>query len=138
MEEDESLHTNPSKCCVVCRFNRIYLWRIRILRNCLIIFSGVSDIHSYYTNSYTNSSVSPASASVIGLYTSYAAPIFLRITSGRNKFTPGPFNLGRWAIPIGTIAVTWVCYIIVLLFFPPGQTTTAQGMSEWDGTWPRI
>ncbi|TBU21825.1 amino acid transporter [Dichomitus squalens] len=46
-----------------------------------------------------------AGASVIGLYTSYAAPIFLRITSGRDKLVPGPFALGRWFMPIGTIAV---------------------------------
>jgi len=59
-----------------------------------------------------------AGASVIGLYTSYAAPIFLRITSGRSTFIPGPFSLGRWAVPVGTIAVAWVAYIVVLLFFP--------------------
>jgi len=70
-----------------------------------------------------------AGASVIGLYTSYAAPILLRITSGRSKFIPGPFSLGRWAVPIGSIAIAWVSYIVVLLFFPPGQTTTAQGMN---------
>jgi len=70
-----------------------------------------------------------AGASVIGLYTSYAAPIFLRITTGRSTFIPGPFSLGRWAVPVGAIAVTWVAYIVVLLFFPPGQTTTAQGMN---------
>jgi amino acid transporter len=61
-----------------------------------------------------------AGSSVIGLYTSYAAPIFLRITSGRSRFNPGPFSLGRWAVPIGTIAVAWVSFIVVLLFFPPG------------------
>jgi len=70
-----------------------------------------------------------AGSSVIGLYTSYAAPIFLRITSGRSTFTPGPFSLGRWAVPVGTIAVAWVSYIVVLLFFPPGQTTNAQQMN---------
>jgi len=70
-----------------------------------------------------------AGASVIGLYTSYAAPIFLRITGGRSTFIPGPFSLGRWAVPVGTIAVAWVAYIVVLLFFPPGQTTTAPGMN---------
>jgi len=70
-----------------------------------------------------------AGASVIGLYTSYAAPIFLRITTGRSSFAPGPFSLGRWAVPVGIIAVSWVAYIVVLLFFPAGQTTTAQGMN---------
>ena len=72
---------------------------------------------------------SPPSASVIGLYTSYAAPIFLRITSGRDKLKPGPFTLGRWAVPVGAIAVAWVAFIVVVLFFPPGQTINAQEMS---------
>lgn len=71
----------------------------------------------------------PPSASVIGLYTSYAAPIFLRITSGRDKLKPGPFTLGRWAVPVGAIAVAWVAFIVVVLFFPPGQTINAQEMS---------
>ncbi|KAF8643022.1 hypothetical protein AX16_009266 [Volvariella volvacea WC 439] len=63
-----------------------------------------------------------AGASVIGLYTSYAAPIFLRITSGRNKLVPGPFHLGRWSSIIGTIAVSWVAFIVVLLLFPAYRT----------------
>lgn len=70
-----------------------------------------------------------ASASVIGLYTSYAAPIFLRITSGRDKLKPGPFTLGRWAVPVGAIAVAWVAFIVVVLFFPPGQTIDAKEMN---------
>ncbi len=68
-------------------------------------------------------------SAVIGLYTSYVVPILLRITSGRNKLTPGPFTLGRWATPIGIVAVAWVSFIVVMLLFPPGQTTTAEDMS---------
>lgn len=41
----------------------------------------------------------------------------------------GPFSLGKWYMPIGIIACAWVCFIVVLLLFPPGQTTTAQTMS---------
>ncbi|KAF7317740.1 hypothetical protein MKEN_00861800 [Mycena kentingensis (nom. inval.)] len=70
-----------------------------------------------------------AGASVIGLYTSYAAPIFLRITSGRNKLEPGPFSLGRWATPIGVVAVSWVTFVVVFLLFPPGQVATAEDMN---------
>ena len=66
---------------------------------------------------------------MIGLYTSYAAPIFLRITYGRDKLVPGPFTLGRWATPVGAIAVAWVSFIVVMLFFPPGQDPTPQDMS---------
>ncbi|KAI0268159.1 amino acid transporter [Gloeopeniophorella convolvens] len=70
-----------------------------------------------------------AGASVIGLYTSYATPVFLRITSGRRRLVPGPFSLGRWFIPIGAIAVAWVAFINVLLVFPSGQHTTAKDMN---------
>lgn len=70
-----------------------------------------------------------AGSSVIGLYTSYAAPIFLRITSGRDKLVPGPFTLGAWSTPVGAIAVAWVCFIVVLLFFPPSQTTNPPDMN---------
>lgn len=70
------------------------------------------------------------SASVIGLYVSYVTPIFLRITSGRDKLVPGPFSLGKWFVPIGIIAVCWVSFIIVLLVFPPEVNPTAATMSK--------
>ncbi|KAI0718175.1 amino acid transporter [Cerioporus squamosus] len=70
-----------------------------------------------------------AGASVIGLYTSYATPIFLRVTSGREKLVPGPFTLGRWYLPIGSVAVAWVGFIVVLLCFPSSQTATAVQMN---------
>jgi amino acid permease (GABA permease) len=70
-----------------------------------------------------------AGAAVIGLYASYATPIFLRITSGRDKLTPGPFHLGKWYLPIGVIAVSWVTFIIVLLLFPAGEGVGAAGMN---------
>ncbi|KAJ7746755.1 amino acid/polyamine transporter I [Mycena maculata] len=70
-----------------------------------------------------------AGASVIGLYTSYSAPIFLRITSGRNKMQPGPFSLGRWSTPVGVVAVSWVTFVTIMLLFPPGQTTTPGTMN---------
>ena len=68
---------------------------------------------------------------MIGLYVSYATPIFLRITSGRDKLVPGPFTLGKWYLPIGIVAVAWVSFICVLLMFPPEQTVTAPEMSQF-------
>ena len=129
MEEDQSSYTNSSERCVVCDYNCGNLRRGRILGNRLDISSWVSA--KYLPDYFIKFIFSCVSSSVIGLYTSYAAPIFLRITTGRSTFKPGPFSLGRWAVPVGTIAVAWVAYIVVLLFFPPGQATTAQGMSEW-------
>ncbi|KAI0754561.1 amino acid transporter [Daedaleopsis nitida] len=70
-----------------------------------------------------------AGASVVGLYTSYATPILLRITSGRDRLVPGPFTLGRWYLPIGSVAVAWVAFIVVLLCFPTSQMTDAVDMN---------
>ncbi|KAI9069374.1 amino acid transporter [Trametes sanguinea] len=70
-----------------------------------------------------------AGASVIGLYTSYATPIFLRVTSGRRKLAPGPFSLGKWSMPIGTVSVLWVTFVVVVLSFPPSQRTDAVQMN---------
>jgi hypothetical protein len=69
-------------------------------------------------------------AAVIGLYTSYVVPIFLRITYGRDKLPRGPFSLGRWYMPIGVVAVAWVTFIVILLLFPPGQSSTPKTMSQ--------
>ncbi|EGO23956.1 hypothetical protein SERLADRAFT_362094 [Serpula lacrymans var. lacrymans S7.9] len=69
------------------------------------------------------------SASVIGLYISYVTPVYFRITSGRKKFVPGPFNLGRWSTPIGITAIVWVAFMVVMLLFPASQSTTAETMN---------
>jgi hypothetical protein len=66
---------------------------------------------------------------VIGLYISYATPIFLRITVGRH-IKPGPFTLGRWYLPIGIIAVAWVSFITLVLLFPSYRHPSASEMSE--------
>ena len=87
-----------------------------------VCFSDPSRLRRYF-NSFHNS------AAVIGLYTSYTVPIFLRITSGRNKLVPGPFTLGRWYFPIGVIAVAWVSFIVVLLLFPGSQAPTPETTS---------
>ncbi|KAF8555243.1 amino acid transporter [Imleria badia] len=70
-----------------------------------------------------------ASASVIGLYISYVTPIYLRITSGNDKFKPGPFHLGRWSRLIGATAVIWVAFMVVMLLFPWTQAPSPQTMN---------
>ncbi|MFD9562192.1 amino acid permease [Streptomyces sp. NPDC059994] len=54
---------------------------------------------------------------VIGITPAYAIPIYLRIRY-RKKFTPGPWNLGRWGIPVGVVAVGWVACVTVLFCLP--------------------
>ena len=60
------------------------------------------------------------SIAVIGLYVAYVMPTFLRLRLG-SAFNRGPWHLGRWSTPIGTIAVAWVV-IITILFMLPTQS----------------
>jgi amino acid permease (GABA permease) len=57
------------------------------------------------------------SIAVIGLYIAYVMPTFLRLRQGDN-FQRGPWHLGRWSKPIGTIAVIWVIFITILFMLP--------------------
>ncbi|XP_074274914.1 amino-acid permease BAT1 homolog [Silene latifolia] len=58
------------------------------------------------------------SIATIGLYIAYALPIFFRVTLARKSFAPGPFNLGRYGVLVGWIAVLWVITISVLFSLP--------------------
>jgi amino acid transporter len=57
------------------------------------------------------------SIAVIGLYIAYVMPTFLRLRAG-DAFKPGPWNLGKWSRPIGTIAVIWTVFICIMLMMP--------------------
>uniref|UniRef100_A0A8R7PXB7 Amino-acid permease BAT1-like protein n=1 Tax=Triticum urartu TaxID=4572 RepID=A0A8R7PXB7_TRIUA len=59
-----------------------------------------------------------ASIATIGLYISYALPIFFRVTTARKTFIPGPFHLGRYGIAVGWTAVLWVAFVTVLFSLP--------------------
>ncbi|XBI25190.1 hypothetical protein VPH35_050165 [Triticum aestivum] len=58
------------------------------------------------------------SIATIGLYIAYALPIFFRVTLARKHFVPGPFNLGRYGVLLGWVAVLWVVTITVLFSLP--------------------
>ncbi|KAM0891634.1 hypothetical protein ACQ4PT_026275 [Festuca glaucescens] len=59
-----------------------------------------------------------ASIATIGLYISYALPIFFRVTTSRKSFIPGPFHLGRYGVIVGWTAVLWVAFVTVLFSLP--------------------
>lgn len=51
------------------------------------------------------------SVTTIALYISYVIPVFLlNLPGGRERFTPGPFTLGRWSKLIGIVAILWVAF----------------------------
>jgi amino acid permease (GABA permease) len=68
------------------------------------------------------------SIAVIGLYVAYVLPTFLRLRRGAD-FEPGPWHLGRWSRPIGTIAVVWVVFITVLFMLPTASPITATNFN---------
>ncbi|KAL8549536.1 hypothetical protein ACS0TY_008391 [Phlomoides rotata] len=69
------------------------------------------------------------SIATIGLYIAYALPIFLRVTLARRSFTPGPFNLGRYGVVLGWIAVLWVATISVLFSLPVEYPITKETLN---------
>ncbi|KAK3036717.1 hypothetical protein RJ639_030541 [Escallonia herrerae] len=69
------------------------------------------------------------SIATIGLYIAYALPIFFRLTLARKSFIPGPFNLGRYGILVGWIAVVWVATISVLFSLPVSYPITDKNLN---------
>ncbi|KAG2709439.1 hypothetical protein I3760_05G239500 [Carya illinoinensis] len=69
------------------------------------------------------------SIATIGLYIAYALPIFFRVTLARKSFIPGPFNLGRYGIIVGWVAVLWVATISVLFSLPVAYPITNETLN---------
>ncbi|KAJ3483876.1 hypothetical protein NLI96_g6014 [Meripilus lineatus] len=68
------------------------------------------------------------SLSVTALYVAYALPICARFL-GSNDFEPGPFNLGRFSVPVAVMAVLWMIFTSVILLFPSTPQTTVEDMN---------
>lgn len=66
----------------------------------------------------TTAYLAVTSVAVIGLYIAYVIPTYLRLRQG-DDFKRGPWHLGRWSRPIGTVAVVWVAFISILFMLPP-------------------
>jgi amino acid transporter len=61
---------------------------------------------------------------------SYIAVIIAhRVYEHRVPFIEGPYTMGRWSKPVNAIAVAWVLFISVVLFFPPIRPVTATNMN---------
>ncbi|MFI6015199.1 amino acid permease [Streptomyces sp. NPDC051243] len=68
------------------------------------------------------------SVNVVGLFLAYAVPILLRLRLG-DEFQPGPWHLGRWGRPVGTVAVTWILLSSVLFMLPHASPITARSFN---------
>jgi len=61
---------------------------------------------------------------------SYIAVIIAhRVYEHRVPFIEGPYTMGAWSKPVNAIAVTWVVFISIVLFFPPIRPVTAANMN---------
>ncbi len=68
------------------------------------------------------------SINVIGLYSAYGVPIFLRLRRGAD-FTAGPWHLGRYSQPVAAVAVAWICFSSVLFLLPQTSPVTAANFN---------
>ncbi|QCE08574.1 aquaporin rerated protein [Vigna unguiculata] len=69
------------------------------------------------------------SIATIGLYIAYALPIFFRVTLAQRDFVPGPFNLGRYGVIVGWVAVLWVLIISILFSLPVSYPITMETLN---------
>ncbi|WVY97806.1 hypothetical protein V8G54_029957 [Vigna mungo] len=69
------------------------------------------------------------SIATIGLYIAYALPIFFRVTLAQKDFVPGPFNLGRYGVIVGWVAVLWVLIISILFSLPVSYPITMETLN---------
>lgn len=70
------------------------------------------------------------SIGVIGSYVAWMTPQILRLTTGRDKFTPGLFHHGMKAsIVANVLSVTFMCFIIVLAMFPSSRHPESTSMN---------
>ncbi|GME79796.1 unnamed protein product [Ambrosiozyma monospora] len=70
------------------------------------------------------------SLTISGNYTAWCTPVLLRLTSGRDRFHPGPFYLGPiWSQIIGWITCAWGAFILVLCMFPSTKAVDKTDMN---------
>jgi len=69
------------------------------------------------------------SLGIIGCNIAYSIPIIAGLIYSRDTFQPGPFSLGRWSSPIAIIAIAYMSFINVILFFPASPNPTVTEMN---------
>ncbi len=67
------------------------------------------------------------SIGAIAAFVAFTTPIFIRVFFVRDRFRPGPWNLGRFSIPIGIVASAFVALMVPILCLP--WTTVPEGLT---------
>ena len=58
------------------------------------------------------------SIGAIAAFVAFTLPIFIRVFFVGNRFRPGPWNLGRFSMPVGAIASVFVSLMVPILCLP--------------------
>lgn len=69
------------------------------------------------------------STAVIAVNISYGLPFFCRLVFTRNSMEKGPFNLGKWSLPINVISLIWISFFAVILCFPAVSPVSPVSMN---------
>lgn len=72
----------------------------------LLIFGGTVAIGAIF------------SIAACAAFVAFTIPIFIRVFFVGNRFRPGPWNLGRFSMPIGAMACGFVMLMVPVLCFP--------------------
>lgn len=96
------------------------VWLV-VLLSCILVCIGIG-------SNQTVVSIFNITAPALDL--SYIAVIFAFIIyRNRVPFIEGPFTLGKWGNFVRPMAIAWVCFISVVLFFPTARPVTAANMN---------
>ncbi|KAH9849640.1 amino acid permease-domain-containing protein [Lenzites betulinus] len=96
--------------------NAVWASAIAALLIGLLVFAGPTTYTSIF------------SLGIAGQYTAYCIPILSRFLGGR-EWKPGPFTLGRFSLPVATVAVCWMVFSVIMLVFPTAPGPTAEEMN---------
>ncbi|ORY93803.1 amino acid/polyamine transporter I [Syncephalastrum racemosum] len=69
------------------------------------------------------------STAVIAVNIAYGMPYFCRLIWKRHDMVKGPFNLGKWSIPISCVAVLWIIFFSIILCFPSVNPVAPETMN---------
>lgn len=58
------------------------------------------------------------SIGAIAAFVAFTTPVFIRVAFVRGNFRPGPWNLGRFSIPIGIVASCFTALMVPILCLP--------------------
>lgn len=68
------------------------------------------------------------SLAVIAVMVLYVIPMFFRIFHG-GRWIPGPWNLGKFSVPMHAWSILSVTYMVIMECFPPSKSWTAETLN---------